>query len=184
MHKIAALKINKGFLWRTAVSCLLLFDYFLFATGNPSITYSILGGWFEVTLVAAAVVAVSYGYEVSKGREAKQRFVLYLIAVGLFSLVLLMTSTYARDLANAHLQAEIGSFISDPIGSKADVSNDERQLMVELKGQKYSVEREAFIPTFRRMDYLFETETGEKYRLVITMGWNGTPRISLRRIDT
>jgi hypothetical protein len=46
------------------------------------------------------------------------------------------------------------------------------------------MERETFIPTFRRLDYLFRVETGTKYRLIMTMSWNGTPEISLRRVDS
>ncbi|MFZ5595331.1 MAG: hypothetical protein ACOY4D_13970 [Pseudomonadota bacterium] len=178
-----SMKISKGFLWRTAVSCLLIFDYFLFTTGNPSITYSILGGWFWVALVAAVMIVASYVPSSFKGREAKSFFVL-LSVVGILSVVLFATSPYARELADTRLQTEIGSFVKDPINSKTDVSNEERQLMLKVKSQKYSMERETFIPTSRRMDYLFKTETGENYRLITTMSWNGTPVISLRRIDS
>ena len=41
----------KRFLWHTLGGGLLIFDYFLFVTGNPSITYSLLGGWFEIPLI-------------------------------------------------------------------------------------------------------------------------------------
>jgi hypothetical protein len=178
-----SLSASKTFLWRTAASCLLIFDYFLFTTGNPSITYSIFGGWFEVTLIAAVVVTVSYGYEVVGAGETKRRFVLYLFTIGLFSLLLLAASQYAREFAGARLEAEISSFVKDPNTSKADVSNEGRQLMVEIRNQRYSMERETFIPTFRRMDYLFKTETGTKYRLIMMMSWNGTAQISFRRVE-
>lgn len=178
-----SLSASKRFLWRTAASCFLIFDYFLFTTGNPSITYSIFGGWFEVTLIAAVVVTVSYGYEVVGAGETKRRFVLYLFTIGLFSLLLLAASQYAREFAGARLEAEISSFVKDPNTSKADVSNEGRQLMVEIRNQRYSIERETFIPTFRRMDYLFKTETGTKYRLIMMMSWNGTAQISFRRVE-
>lgn len=183
MHEVMGLKISKGFLWRTAASCLLVFDYFLFTTGNPSVTYSVFGGWFWITLIAAVMIVASYVPESFKGEEAKPFFVLLSI-VGVLSVMLFVASPYAREFADARLQTEIGSFVKDPINSKADVSNEERQLMVKLESQKYSMERETFIPTFRRMDYLFKMETGEKYRLIMTMSWNGTPVISLRRVDT
>lgn len=176
-------KISKGFLWRTAVSCLLIFDYFLFTTGNPSITYSVLGGWFWITLIAAVMIVSSYVPPSFSGNEARPFFILLLI-VGVLSVTLLVASPYAREFAGARLQAEISSFVKDPINSKVDVSNEERQLMVKLESQKYSMKREIFIPTFRRMDYLFKTETSEKYRLIMTMSWDGTPIISLRRVDT
>lgn len=176
-------KISKGFLWRTVASCLLIFDYFLFTTGNPSITYTILGGWFWISLIAAVMIVASYVPVSFKGREAKPFFVLLSI-VGVFSVLLFIASPYANEFAAARMEAQLRSFIKDPINSKADVSNEERQLMVEIGKQKHSMERETFIPTFRRMDYLFKMETGEKYSLIMTISWNGTPVISLRRVDT
>lgn len=50
---------------------LLVFDYFLFSTGNLSVTYSFLGGWFGVMLAVAVIVTVSYGCEPCRGRENK-----------------------------------------------------------------------------------------------------------------
>jgi hypothetical protein len=182
MREVMSPKIIKGFLWRAVVSCLLIFDYFLFTTGNFSITYSVLGGWFWITLIAAAMVIASYVPASFKGKEAGPFFVLLLV-VGVLSVTFLVISPYAREFAGARLQAEISSFVKDPINSKADVSNEERQLMVKLESQKYSMERETFISTFRRMDYLLKTETGGKYRLMMTMRWNGTPVISLRHVD-
>lgn len=182
MHEKMSMKISKGILWRSLLTCLLIFDYFLFTTGNPSITYSILGEWFWITLIAAVMIVVSCVPGSFRGREAKPFFVL-LSVVGVLSVVLFVASPYAREFAATRLQTEIGLFIKNPINSKADVSNEERQLMAKVESQKYLMERETFIPTFRRMDYLFKTETGEEYRLIVTMSWNGTPVISLRRVD-
>lgn len=176
------MKISKGFLWHTIVSCLLIFDYFLFSTGNPSITYSILGGWFWLTLIAAVMMVASYVPASFTGRQAKPFFVL-LSVVGVLSVSLFVASSYARDFAATRLQTEIELFVKNPINSKATVSNEERQLMAKIGGQKYLMERETFIPTFRRMNYLFKMKSGEKYRLILTMSWNGTPVISLRRVD-
>ena len=92
--------ISKGFLWRTATSDLLIFDYFLFVTGNPSITYSFLGGWFEVPLILVAIVTGSYGYGTARGKAKKRQFALHAFAVGLFSSALFITSPYARELAS------------------------------------------------------------------------------------
>lgn len=183
MHEVMSPKISKGFLWRTAASCLLILDFFLSTTGNPSITNSLLGGWFWITLIAAVMIVASYVPASFKGKEAKPFFVLLSI-VGVFSVLLFIASSYATEFAAARMEAQIRSFMKDPINSKVDVSNEERQLMAKLESQKYSMERDAFIPTFRRMDYLFKTETGEKYLLIMTMSWNGTPKISLRRVDT
>jgi hypothetical protein len=173
------LDIRKGFLWSTLASAWLIFDYFLFVTGNPSITYSFFGGWFEVPLSVAAVVTASYSYRAVNNRY----FVLHVFAVGTFSLALYLGSPYAREFARVRLQEKIGSFVQDPVNSKADVSIEERQLMIEIGKQKHTVKFETFIPTFRRMDYLFvKTETGEKYRLIMTMSWSGKPEISLQRV--
>jgi hypothetical protein len=183
MHEKMNMQINKGFLWRTSVSCLLIFDYFLFTTGNPSITYSLLGGMFWITLIAAVMIVASYVPPSVKGKDARSFYIL-LVIVGVFSIVLFVASPYAREFAGIHLGTEIGSFLKDPLNSKADVLNEERQLIVEVESEKYSMERESFIPTFRRMDYLVKTESGEKYRLTLTMSWNGTPLISFRRVES
>jgi hypothetical protein len=34
------------------------------------------------------------------------------------------------------------------------------------------------------MDYLLILENGEKYRLIMTMSWNGTPAISVHHVDS
>lgn len=174
-------KTSNKFPWRIAASCLLIFDYFLFTTGNPSITYSIFGGWFWVTLLGALMIIAS---SVPREGERRAPFILHLFIAGVFSVALLTTSAYAREFALVRIEAEIASFANDPVNSKADVSNEERQLMVKVKSQKYFMEREAFIPTFRRMDYLFKVETGEKYRLIMTMDWSGNPKISFRHVES
>lgn len=173
----------KRFLWHTLGGGLLIFDYFLFVTGNPSITYSLLGGWFEIPLFFAVVVTSFYAYGIARGTVSKRHFALHVLVVGIFSLVLLLESSYAREFARRRVQEEIGSFVKDPANSRADVSGEERRLMIEIGQQKYTAQFEAFIPTFRRIDYLFVgTKTGERYRLTMTMSWSGKPVISLRRV--
>lgn len=183
MRKIVQL-ISKKFLWPTSASGLLIFDYFLFATGNPSITYSFLGGWFVIPLLLAAIVTGSYGYGMASGKVSSRQFVLHVIAVGILSLALFVISPYARELAKTRLQSMVVSFVEDPINTTGDVTKDERQLMLEIRKQQYTMQYETFIPTFRRMDYRFvNAKTGEKYRLIMTMGWRGTPAFSLRRVE-
>lgn len=178
------LVIDKGFLWRTTTSCLLIFDFFLSTTGNPSLLGSVLGGFSGIIILfATAMVVSSYVPATFKGREARPFYILLSI-VGVFSIVLFAASPYAGDFAATRMEAQILSFVKDPLNSTADVSNEERQLMVKLASQKYSLARDAFIPTFRRMDYLLTKENGEKYLLVMEMSWNGIPVISLRRVDT
>lgn len=170
--------------WPTIASCVLILDYALFTTGNPSFTYSVLGGWFLIPLIAAVLVTIFHAYNVGRASGANRGLVLHLIIVGGFSLVLLAASPYAREFAQERLQAEVTAFIKEPNQAKAAAADDARRLMSELNKQKYSMERETFIPTFRRMDYVFRIESGIKYRLIMKMSWNGTPEISLRRVDS
>jgi hypothetical protein len=179
-----SMTMNRAFVWRTASVCLLIFDYFLFVTGNPSITYSVLGGWFEIPLVTAVIIVTFYAYHLLKERREKRLLVTHVLTVGLFSAALLTVNSYARDNARDRFETEIASFVRDPANAKVVASDEARALMAKIATQKYSEEREAFIPTFRRMDYLFKTEVGEKYRLVMTMGWNGAPEISFRSVDS
>lgn len=175
------LVIDRGFLWHTTTSCLLIFDFFLSTTGNPSLLGSVLGGFSGIIILfATAMVVSSYVPATFKGREARPFYILLSI-VGVFSIVLFVASPYATDFAATRMEVQILSFVKDPLHSKADISNEERQLMVKLESLKYDMKRDAFIPTFRRMDYLLMMENGEKYLLIMEMSWNGTPSISLHR---
>lgn len=175
--------IAKGFLWRTTTNCLLIFDYFLFATGNPSLVDRFLGGFFWIVLLAVAMIVSSYVPLSFRGREARP-FYMLLSVVGTFWIVLYIASPYAADLAASRMDAQIRSFMTDPLHSKAVVSTDEQHLMMRLNGLKYDTARDAFIPTFRRMDYILTMENGEKYLLIMTISWKETPIISLRRVNT
>ncbi|SRR5258706_2224870 len=182
-EEMMGVTMNRALVWRTALACLLILDYFLFVTGNLSITYSVLGGWFEITIVAASIIIASYAYHVLKKRTGTRYFVVHVLILGLFSVVLLTVSSYAREITRNRLETEIASFVRDPAHAKVVASGEARTLMAKIAAQKYSEEREAFIPTFRRMDYLFKTEAGAKYRLVMTMSWNGAPEVSFRPVD-
>jgi hypothetical protein len=161
----------------------LICDYFLFVTGNPSITYSLFGGWFEVPLFLLMLVTFRYAYGVQRGQVKKWHFALHVFALGAVSLALLLASPYAREYACVRLQEQIRSFVRDPASSRAYVSSEERRLMIEIRQQKYTAQFENFTPTFRRVDYLFvKTETGARYRLIAIMSWSGKPSISLRPV--
>lgn len=172
-----------GFLWRAVTACLLILDYFLFSTGNPSLLCRFLGGFSWLILFAIAMVISSYAPPSFRGKEA-QPFYGLLSLVGVLSIVLFFASSSAHDHAATHMEAQIISFMKDPERSNADVSPEERQLMINLARQKYNKERGAFIPTFREMDYYLKTEAGEKYLVRIGMSWDGTPVISVRRVDS
>ena len=172
-----------GFLWRAITTCLLILDYFLFSTGNPSVLGRSLGGFSWLTLFAIAMAVSSYAPPSFRGNEAKP-FYWLLSLVGVLSVALFFSSSYARGYAAANMEAQILSFMKSPEKSSVDVSHEERQLMINLARQKYDKERGAFIPTFREMDYYLKTETGEQYLVRIRMSWDGTPQISLRRVDS
>ncbi len=174
--------LPEGFLWRAITTCLLILDYFLFATGNPSVSYSLLGGWFWISLLAAVTVVSSYAPPSFRGKGARP-FYWLLSIVGIFSVVVFFASSYASNFAAARMEAQILFFVKDPASSTADVSSEERQLMMKLVDEKYDTKRETFIPTFRSMDYLLTMQNGDKYRLAIRMSWNETPVISLRRVN-
>lgn len=183
MSQVKSWILPVGFLWRAITTCLLILDYWLFSTGNPSVSYSILGGWFWITLFAIAMIVSSYAPPSFRGKEA-QPFYGLLSLVGVLSIVLFFASSSAHDYAATHMEAQIFLFMKDPERSDAAVSLEERQLMINLARQKYDKERGAFIPAFREMDYFLKAETGEKYLVRIRMSWDGTPQISLRRVDS
>ena len=165
--------------WRTAVTVLIVVDYFLFSTGNPSLTYSVLGGWFIVPIAVAFIVTVSYGFRAYSQPKNRSLCALHLIIVAGVSALLLSFSGQARQYAAVNVEADILAFVNDPATRKVDAADQTRALMSEIKQQRHSVERETFIPTFRRMDYLFKSDTGKKYRLILVKEWNGVPSVSL-----
>ncbi|MGB9266248.1 MAG: hypothetical protein WCB56_12415 [Terriglobales bacterium] len=175
--------LNKEFLWRTAATALLVFDYFLFSTGNSSITYSLLGGWFWVTLLAALVVTATYGGKAVAEKGNRPYFVLHIVCIAMLLCVFHVASPHASQFASVRLQAKIDCFVKDPINCKAEVSSEEKQLMVEIERQKFTIQRSAFIATFQRVDCLIRTEQGGTYLLVMEATWIGTPVISLRRLQ-
>lgn len=170
--------MNTKFLWCTGISCISILDYFLFSTGNPSLSYSIFAGWFEIDLVAVIAATVLYGYGALKTNKRKS-FVLYLLGIVSFSIILLIISPQAKEFAAASVEAHVVSFMDDPVRSKVGASDQTRKLMLDISRRKYTAERESFIPTFRRMDYLLKVETGEIYNLILTVNWKGTSEIWL-----
>ncbi len=175
--------LNKGFLWRTTAVGLLIFDYFLFSTGNLSVTYSFLGGWYWVTLLVAQTFVAYCVYEYLIGRVNKRLYLFHLLFLITLCLALVVASPYARQFASIRQQAKVDSFIQDPINYKADVSSGDRQLMVEIKKQKYTVQSTDFIPPSRMTYNLFRTEQGAIYRLVLDMPRYGPPEIYLYRVS-
>lgn len=173
----------KGFAWRTGLAIALLLDYFLFSTGNPSVTYCLLGGWFEIVLGALLVLTIEYTFKALKGREPKQHFFAFLGAVVASGVILMATSGLARDFAASSMEERVLQFMRDPVGAEAESSQQEKALAASIGKRKYLLHRETFIPTFRRIDYLLVLDDGEKYRLVMTMSWRGISEVSIRKVS-
>lgn len=144
-------------------------------------TFSVLGGLFWLTLGAAVLIMAT---NAPGEGETWSPFLLSVAIVGLVLIVLLATSKYAREFAAENLEAEINTFVKEPLNSRVNVSNEERRLVAEVTSQKYFMERESFIPTFRRMDYRFKVQTGQEYLLILIMGWSGIPNISFSHVDS
>lgn len=134
-------------------------------------------------LPAVAMIVSSYVPLTFRGKEARPFYVL-LSVIGIFSIVLYIASPYTANFVATRMEAQIFSFIADPFQSQVEISNEERQLMARLANDKYNMRRDAFLPTFRRMDYLLMMENEEKYLVILRMSWIGTPIISVRRIDS
>jgi hypothetical protein len=134
-------------------------------------------------LPAVAMIVSSYVPLTFRGKEARPFYVL-LSVIGIFSIVLYIASPYTANFVATRMEAQIFSFIVDPFQSQVEISNEERQLMARLANDKYNMRRDAFLPTFRRMDYLLMMENEEKYLVILRMSWIGTPIISVRRIDS
>jgi len=134
-------------------------------------------------LPAVAMIVSSYVPLTFRGKEVRPFYVL-LSVIGIFSIVLYIASPYTANFVATRMEAQIFSFIADPFQSQVEISNEERQLMARLANDKYNMRRDAFLPTFRRMDYLLMMENEEKYLVILRMSWIGTPIISVRRIDS
>ncbi len=177
--KMANRKQITAFGWRTVASVLLIVDYFLFSTGNPSLTYSVLGGWFIIPLFATAIIFAEYGSRAYGTKENRRLFLSYFIVVAATSVTLLLFSGEARQHVIANLESEVMAFVNDPATPKVEVSDKTRALMADIKKHPYSMRRDAFIPMFRRVDYVFKTETGQQFVLILIVKWNGVSTITL-----
>ena len=81
-----------------------------------------------------------------RGKEARPFLVLFFI-VGVFQYYF-WSQARTRESSLTFAWAEISSFVKDPNSSKADVSNEGRQLMVEIRNQRYSMVRETLSRRF------------------------------------
>ncbi len=165
--------------WRSVSVVLILVDNFLFVTGNPSVTYGLLGGWFLIPLVTAGVIVTSYGLDAYKKNGERRLFLLHVGVLVVTSVALTYLSEDARQCAIAKFDSVASAFVTDPESLDLGVPYKTTALMKDIIAQPYSKRRDGFVPTFRRMDYLLETTAGKRFFLVVVMKWNGVPEISL-----
>lgn len=173
----------RSFSKHIGISSLLVFDYFLFSTGNPSATYSLLGGWFEVTLIGVVAVFSIYGFAVLADATARWLFFCHFALICLLGAVLFGISDSAKDFAEEKMREQIIEFAANPESNAVEASDESRKLMAQIVAGEYAMQSEGFIPTFRRDDFLLRTNAGKRYRLIAIMSWKGTPQISVREVS-
>jgi hypothetical protein len=173
---------SAGTFWRPLSAALLLIDFFSYSTGNPSIAFSLLRGWFIVEVIAFVVLS---GYALSrlrKGKKERAPVVGFLLTVIAVSALLLVFSEKATEHGAARMAKEVSEFIEDPKSDVYQIDGKERALAQEVLSRGCSLIRESFIPTFKRIDYLFTCPDTQKYRLVLTKRWNGDRLVSFRMV--
>jgi hypothetical protein len=65
-------------LWRTILGLFCALDYFLFSTGNPSATFAVFGGWFEILFFIFGTVTVAYGVSAARRPDQRPYFFTYI----------------------------------------------------------------------------------------------------------
>src|ERR1700687_1004859 len=95
--------VVKEFSWRTAISGFMMFDRFMFGTGNPSMTYSLFGGYFMIPFAIVAFVTGSYANRVLTGAVPKREFMLHAILLVVLFISLGALGPYASERAKSRL---------------------------------------------------------------------------------
>lgn len=183
MRKEMKIQVWTAFLWRTILGIVAILDYFLFTTGNFSLTFSLFGGWFLVTLLFVAGMTVAYGANAIRKADQRPYFLAYVVVLLISSVVLFSLSDRARLFAVQSIDGEAQEFMLHPESKRIGASSQIRELMAAIGSGKYSFEREAFTPTFRRADYVLQDSSANKYRLILVRNGTGTAEASLRKLD-
>jgi hypothetical protein len=165
--------------WRAVATISMIVDYFFFATGNPSLTYSALGGWFLIPLVVATLVAGMYAVAAAGDSVKRRGFVLYLGIVGAASAILFASSDAARRHAETVLVGYASDFVHDPSISTVRANAETRAIMAEIARGPHTMHEEGFIPTFRRGDFTIKTSPDRTYTMILVIPWDGTPDITI-----
>jgi hypothetical protein len=174
--------ISTGAFLRPLFAAALLIDFFLYSTGNPSIAYSILRGWFLVDVFAFFGLSAYALSRLRKGKEERAPFAGFLFSVVVVTALLLLVSERATEIGAAGMENEVVTFLRDPRSEKFRIDPQERTLAQDVLTRRCEHTRESFIPTFRRIDYLFTCPDRQKYRLVLSKRWNGELIVSFRMV--
>lgn len=166
-----------------SMTCFFIFDYFLFSTGNPSITYSLLGGWFEVALAGIFITPVWYFFMIGGNKKVRKLIGLHVFISCFFGLILFSISAAARNFAEKNIRNQVYKFTENPVSAVVVASGESRRLMAQIAENGYVIQPEGFIPVFRRDDFLLHAQTGKRYRLIAVMDWKDMAHISMRELS-
>ena len=77
---------------------------------------------------------------------------------------------------------EVVNLLQNPQSERFQTEPQERTLAQDVLIGRCEHSRESFIPTFRRIDYLFTCSDRQKYRTVLSKASIGEPIVSFRMV--
>ena len=109
-------------------------------------------------------------------------FVAFICSVEVATALLLLASDRATEIGAASMDNEVVNFLQDPQSERFQTEPQERTLAQDVLIRRCEHARESFIPTFRRIDYLFTCSDRQKYRMVLSKPSIGKPIVSFRMV--
>ena len=168
----------KKLLLLLVVTLLLIIDYFLYVTGNYSLIYGVLGGWFVINAVVLITLFI-YTIVVSFKMENRSFIATYVTVVLLFSVILYSLSDAARNHAKEAMHETVSEVLVSGLDNKMQFTNETENNFKKLSGSEYEFVFETFIPTKRRIDYLVHVNDGRKFRLIVIKRWDNSNQVYL-----
>lgn len=160
---------------------LLIFDYFLYVTGNPSIIYTFIGGFFFLYFFIAPVISYMFCAKVIRDGYGKLPVYTHVGSIIVFSAVTFLLSDEARNYAVNNFDA-LTHKIFDRKSTNIIISDDDLTLLDEIRNKSFELERDGFVPTIRRMDYIVKSEHEKSYRIIVQIKWNNTPIVIINPV--
>ena len=145
---------------------LLITDYFLYVTGNYSLIYGLLGGWFIINSIALIII---FSYTIKRSFKTGHQWfsAIYIIVVLLFSVSLYNVSDIARGHAKEYMSEVVSEILNSGLDDSMDFTDETEKHFKEISGVQYELAFETFIPTRRRIDYLLKVGDKKKFRLIV-----------------